>query len=203
MAVVASLSVALSVCVSWVVLRTHVPGRRAIDGIICLSPAVPGMISAVAFLYLGLSVHKLLPIYGTVWLILLAMGTRTLAFSTRTISSAAIQLHRELEEAAQVGGVRRSAAFWRLFVPLVAPAVFYAWIWIAVLSARELTIPLMLYARDNPLLSTLIWNVQAGGKSDQAAALAVLLMLFLTAFALGAQLVQRRHARCAELAVGE
>jgi iron(III) transport system permease protein len=203
MAVVATLSVVLSACVSWVVLRTRVPGRRAIDGVIFLSPAVPGIIAAVAFLYLGLSVHKLLPIYGTVWLILLALGTRTLAFSTRTINGAAIQLHRELEEAAQVSGVRRSAAFLRLFVPLVAPAVFYAWIWIAVLSARELTIPLMLYARDNPLLSTLIWNVQAGGKSDQAAALAVLLMVFLALFALVAQLIARRWARGAELAVGE
>ena len=75
--------------------------------------------------------------------------------------------------------------------------------WIAVLSARELTIPLMLYARDNPLLSTLIWNVQAGGKSDQAAALAVLLMVFLALFALVAQLIARRWARGAELAVGE
>jgi iron(III) transport system permease protein len=203
MVVVATLSVVLSACVSWVVLRTRIPGRRAIDGVIFLSPAVPGIIAAVAFLYLGLSVHKLIPIYGTVWLILLALGTRTLAFSTRTINSAAIQLHRELEEAAQVSGVRRSAAFLRLFLPLVAPALFYAWVWIAVLSARELTIPLMLYARDNPLLSTLIWNTQAGGKSDVAAALAVLLMVFLALFALVAQLIARRWARGAELAVGE
>ena len=197
---VATVSVLLSVCVSWVVLRTQAPGRRALDGIVFLSPAIPSMLSAVAFLYFGLSVHKLLPIYGTVWLILLAMGTRTLAFSTRTISSAAIQLHRELEEAAQVAGVRRSAAFARLFVPLVAPALFYAWLWIAVLSARELTIPLMLYARDNPLLATLIWNTQAAGRSDVAAALAVLLMLFLMVFAIGAQLIAHRWARGAELA---
>ena len=88
--------------------------------VLIISPglAVTGIIAAVAFLYLGLSVHKLLPIYGTVWLILLALGTRTLAFSTRTINGAAIQLHRELEEAAQVSGVRRSAAFLRLFLPL-------------------------------------------------------------------------------------
>ncbi|HZU06411.1 MAG TPA: iron ABC transporter permease [Chloroflexota bacterium] len=202
MLVVATLSVLLSACVSWVVLRTQAPGRRLIDGVIFLSPAIPGMLSAVAFLYLGLSVHKLVPLYGTIWLILLAMSTRTLAFSTRTINSAAIQLHRELEEAAQVAGVRRSAAFLRLFVPLVAPALFYAWLWIAVLSARELTIPLMLYARDNPLLSTLIWNTQASGKSDVAAALAVLLMSFLGLFALVAQLLARRHARGAELTVG-
>lgn len=201
MMAVATLSVTLAACVSWVVLRTQAPGRRWIDGVVFLSPAVPSMIAAVAFLYLGLSIHKLMPIYGTIWLILLAMGTRTLGFSTRTINSAAIQLHRELEEAARVAGVRRSAAFLRLFVPLVGPALFYAWLWIAVLSARELTIPLMLYARDNPLLSTLIWNTQASGRTDVSAALAVLLMGFLALFAAVAQLVAQRYSRGADLAV--
>ena len=40
--------------------------------------AVPSIVSALGFLYFGLAVYRAIPIYTTVWLIVLAMSTRYL-----------------------------------------------------------------------------------------------------------------------------
>jgi iron(III) transport system permease protein len=50
-----------------------------------------------------------IPIYGTIWIILIAYVTRFLPYGLRAVSSTIIQVHKELEEASS------SAApdFWR------------------------------------------------------------------------------------------
>ncbi len=191
MVATATLACALSLCVSWVVTRSRLPGRRVLDGVVFLAPAIPALIGAVAFMYVALSIYRVAPLYGTIWLIVLALAVRALAFTSRTLNGAAIQLHPELDEAARVSGLPTLASFRRIFVPLVAPALVYAWTWVAVLAARDLTTPIMLYARDNPTVATLIFNLQANGKSDQAAAVAVLLMGVLIVVSI----VARRLAR--------
>ena len=44
------------------------------------------------------------PLYGTIWIIVLAHVTAFLAFGTRTMNGALIQIHRELENAAIASG---------------------------------------------------------------------------------------------------
>ena len=68
---------------------------------------MPTIVAAVAFQYFGIAIYEWLPLYGSIWLISIAMGTRMLAYSTRTMNTASLQIHMELDEAAQASGVSR------------------------------------------------------------------------------------------------
>jgi len=98
--VTAVATIALSVLVSWFVVR-----RRRESGVLAgylatvsfLPQGVPSIVIGLALIFVY--VRFPIPIYGTLWIIALAMTTRYLAFSSRTTTSALIQVHGELEEA--------------------------------------------------------------------------------------------------------
>ena len=176
MLAVPTISVLFALCLSWVVVRTRMRARKAIDMVVMAAIGIPSIVGALTFLYLGLAVYSFLPIYTTIWIIVFAMSTRYLTWGTRTINSAMMQLHRELEEACSVSGIGMGRAFISVVVPIIAPALLFSWFWIALLSLRELTIPILL-ARDNTqVLSTAIFGFKFGGSSSVAAAMGMILL---------------------------
>jgi iron(III) transport system permease protein len=187
MAGAVTLALAWSASVSWVVTRSRVRAARWVDAVVFLSPAVPSMVAAVAFQMLGIALHQWVPLYGTIWLIGIAMSVRMLAFCTRTVNGAALQIHAELDEAAYASGVSRFVAFRRVFLPIVAPALFYAALMVGMLSARELTLPLMINTGHAPLVSTLIFDLQTNGNFGAAAAVGLYMIVFLLALVLAAR----------------
>jgi iron(III) transport system permease protein len=175
------LALAWSVSISWVVTRSRSPLARWADAIVFLSLAVPSMVAAVAFQLVGMWIYTWLPLYGTIWLVVIAMGTRMLAFCTRTINGPAMQIHAELDEAAYASGVSRARAFWRVFLPIIAPATLYSGTMVGMLAARELTLPLMMNATNSPVVSTLIFDLQTGGRFNSAAAIGLYMIVVLLA----------------------
>jgi iron(III) transport system permease protein len=87
-----------------------------------------------------------------------------------------VQIHKELEESAQVGGASTGGVLRRILVPLLAPTLINAWLWIALLTFRELTLAVLLTTRDNMTLPVVIWSLWVGGGLGDAAALALVMM---------------------------
>lgn len=168
-----------SASISWVVTRSGSRAGLWLDTVVFLSPAVPSIVAAVAFQYFGMAIYRWIPIYGTIWLIALAIGTRMLAFCTRTINAASWQVHRQLDEAAYASGVSRLRTFRRVFLPMVAPALFYSGLMVGLLSVRELTLPLLMDGGKTPLVSTLVFQLQSNGNHDVAAAVAIYMIAIL------------------------
>ena len=137
---VASLVMVLSFLVSWVSIRFRGRGGRLIEILSFLSLAIPPIVLAVALLFMYVST----PLYGTIALIALGQVGLFVAFGTRTISGALVQMHRELEDAASMSGASRWSALRYVMVPLVWPQIVGGWLWVAAHSARDLTIPLVL-----------------------------------------------------------
>src|SRR5690554_1367699 len=94
------LAVVLSVCVSWLVTRTKSRLAPVVEFIVFLSIAVPSMVSAVAFQFIALKLYSIIPLYGSIVLVVLVLASRMLTFTTRTINGTALQLNQELDEAA-------------------------------------------------------------------------------------------------------
>lgn len=184
MLAVPTMAVAFAACVSWIAVRSKSRWRPGLELFLVCAIAVPSIVGALAFLYFGLATYRFLPIYGTIWLIVLAMAIRYVTWANRSISSAMMQLHPELEEACTASGIRRGAAFTSVTLPLVRPALLFSWFWIALLTLRELTIPVMLTRPDTQTLSTAIWSFNVAGNLDIASALSVMLVLFIAALLL-------------------
>ena len=168
----------LSVLVSWVVIRTQVSFRGFLDTLAFVPHAVPGILLAVGLGYLGMAYSSIFPLYGTVLIIVLAHTIHWIAYGTRTTNSVMIQVHRELEEAGKVSGASTPRVLIRIVLPLVAAGILNSWIWVGMLSYREVTMALTLYTRHNVVISTVIWQFWGSGWIPEVSALGVVLILF-------------------------
>ena len=192
-----TLTLILSLCFSWIVLRSKVPGRTWFDFVAFLPHAVPNIVFAVAALLLTLFViDKVIPIYGTVWALLLVFVIGNISYATRMTNSGLIQISRELDECASTCGANTGAVLISVLIPLLAPTLVYAWLWMALLAYRELTLAVLLTSVENVTLPVFIWNTWTGGNSGIAAALALVLVVGLVPLiAIYWFAVQRRGAK--------
>ena len=175
---VPTVTMLLSVFVSWVVVRTQVSFRGSLDTIAFLPHAIPSILLAVGLGYLGLAYRNFFPVYGTIAIIAIAHMITWIAYGTRTTNGVMIQVHRELEEAGKVAGASTPRVLFRIVLPLIAAGIFNSWIWISMLSYREVTMALALGTRKNLVISTIVWQFWGNGWVPQVAALGVVLVVF-------------------------
>ena len=178
---VPSLTLAVSLAFSWIVLRSRIPGRAGFDFVAFLPHAVPSIVFAVGALLITLyGVQGAISLYGTIWLLLAVFSIARLSYGTRMTNSGLIQLHQELEESALLSGASRFCAFRRIVIPLLAPTLLYAWLWIALLVFRELTLAVILTTSGNITLPMVVWALWLGGGLGQSSALATVMLVLMT-----------------------
>ena len=172
-------TVALAAAVAWLGLRAPLPARPrlVLRSVAMLPQAVPSVVLGFAFLTL----YLLAPIglYGTVWIIVLALVAKYLAYTTGTITAAQLQVAPELEEASQIAGASAFATWRRILAPLLAPALGNCLLWVMIHAIRELAIAIMLYSPSSNVLATEVWLLWEGGQMTELCALGVLATLVL------------------------
>jgi iron(III) transport system permease protein len=193
MVMVPTITVTLSLAISWVVLRSRVPGRSIFDFFAFLPHTIPSIVFSVAAWLLALFVlSDIVPIYGTIWILVLVYSVARLSYGTRMTNSGLIQVHRELEESARMSGAGTAGVMRRVLIPLLTPAMMYAWIWIALLSYRELTLPVVLSTGDNQPLSMVVWSFVLTGAYGQASAVAIIMIALMAPILILYWMVARR-----------
>ncbi|HLZ28678.1 MAG TPA: iron ABC transporter permease [Chloroflexota bacterium] len=191
-----TITMLLCTLVAWYVVRSQMRGKRLLDVLAFLPNSIPSIMIALALVYLFLTVPwRLVPIYGTVWIITLAVVTRYLAFGSRTMHGAVLQLHHDLEEAAQVGGVSWGNAMRYIVLPLLFPSIVSGWVFVALHAVRETTMALMLYSPSSRVISLLMWDTWQSGDVNKATATGVVLMLVTGLIILAGRYVDQRRAR--------
>lgn len=171
----------LSLCFSWVVLRSRMPGRLTFDFIAFLPHAVPNIIFGVGALLISLYIiQTVFPIYGTIWILLLVFVIARVSYGTRMTNSGLIQIHQELEESAHVSGARTFGVARSVVLPLLRPTLIYAWLWIALLTFRELTLAVILSTPNNITLPFIIWLQWESGGMALSSAIAVVMLLIMS-----------------------
>jgi iron(III) transport system permease protein len=170
----ATATMALACWAGWVSVRRRFAASWLPVEASFLVLGVPGVVMGLALLYLYLVLP--IPIYGTVWIIIVAYVTRFMAFSVRLMDAAFRQLDRELEQAGEVAGAHGNTIARTIILPLMAPAVARGWLWIAVRSMGEVPMALLLATSTNKTLAVALWQMwTVNANYSQAAALAVLL----------------------------
>lgn len=189
----AFLTMVVCLVVAWVIVRTRLPGRALLDAVTFLPHAIPGVLVGLALLVLYLQFPmNLLPVYGTVLIIVLGLTTVYLAFGTRLMNAAVTQIHQELEEAAVTSGAPWSEVMRRVLLPLVLPAFVAGWVWVAAHALRSFSVPLMLRTTQNEVIAVSMWRFWSENQPGEATALAVLLMVLVGALTIaGRSLVER------------
>jgi iron(III) transport system permease protein len=122
---------------------------------------------------------KYLGIYGTLWILAMGFIVSYIAFATRLMNSAIVQVHKELEQAAHVCGATPTRTLMAITLPLLFPAFAAGWVWVAVHALRGFSIPLMLSSKSNQVFAVLLWEQWERGHVSTASALGVLLIAVL------------------------
>jgi iron(III) transport system permease protein len=181
---------ALTVVIAWLTLRTRIPGRWILDNIASLPMVMPGLVIGLAIMVCYLALGG--GIYGTIWILLIAYMTRFLPYGMRFNSASLLQLHKELEESAHLSGAGWFTTFRRVVLPLLKPGLIAGWIYIVIVSMRELSSSVLLYSPDSQVLSVVLWELWQNGQYVQLSALGVMMMAALFVFVLAAQAFGRR-----------
>jgi len=174
----------------WVVARTRLPGRALIDHLASLPLVFPGLVLGLAIMvcYLTLPIG----IYGTLWIMLIAYVTRFLPYGMRYNTASLLQVHRELEESAAMSGASVGSTFGRIVLPLLKPGLIAGWIYIVIVSIRELASSILLYSAGTEVVSVTIWELWQNGQYVELSALGVMMILVLLGFVVLAEFLGRR-----------
>ena len=130
------------------------------------------MVLALGLLWTWVGV-RLVPVYGTMWILLLAYVAHFLPFGVRASTSALRQLHPELEDAARVAGADWLTMMRRIVVPLTRPTLVAAWTLVFILALQEVSSSILLYTSRTVVLSVAMFDLWEAGNLSALAALGV------------------------------
>jgi iron(III) transport system permease protein len=180
----------VSAVIAWIVVRTKMPGRWMLDNLASLPLVFPGLVLGLAIMVCYLYVD--IGIYGTLWIMLVAYVTRFLPYGMRYNSASMLQIHKELEESAAMSGASWSMTFRRVVLPLLKPGLLAGFIYVMIVSIRELASSILLYSPGSEVVSIMIWELWQNGQYVELSALGVMLIVALFLLVMLAQLLGRR-----------
>jgi ABC-type Fe3+ transport system, permease component len=150
MVIAPTLAVFIAFCASWFSVKRKM---RWVEVFAITPMGVPNVVLALA-LFL---IYVLTPIHGSIWVLVIAHVVAHLPFTTRVLSSALLQLHKELEEAARVTGATTARTLGTVTVPLILPALLNGWLWAFSATLRDFTFAIFLMTGRNMVLPSAMW----------------------------------------------
>jgi iron(III) transport system permease protein len=180
----ATIVMLLAAVVSWIVVKTKIPGRWLLDNLASLPLVFPGLVLGLSIMIFYL--HFDIGVYGTIWILLIAYVTRFMPYGLRYCTTTMVQIHKELEESAAMSGASWMETFYRILLPLLKPGLLAGWIYIMIVSIRELSSSILLYSPGTEVVSVVIWELWENGQYVELSALSVMfigLLLVLVSIA--------------------
>jgi iron(III) transport system permease protein len=176
--------------ICWIVVKTKLPGRWLLDNVASLPLVFPGLVLGLAIMIFYLNVD--IGVYGTIWILFIAYVTRFMPYGLRYNTTSMLQIHKELEESAAMSGASWGTTFWRIILPLLKPGLVAGWIYVMLLSIRELSSSILLYSPGTEVVSVVIWELWENGQYVELSALGVMFILALFMLVMVAQWLGRK-----------
>jgi len=187
-----TITMLLTAIIAWILIRTSWRGKGLLDFLAFSPIAVPGLVMGIAILWLYLVVP--VPVYGTLWILLIAYVTKYLPYGMRTCSTSMLQIKKELEEASETSGATWAHTFARVVLPLLAPGFVAGWIFVITHSFRELSTSVMLYRSGTEVISVVLFELWDAEQYPQLSALGMVLVAILLVISLLARKIGGRFS---------
>jgi iron(III) transport system permease protein len=175
----------------WLAARRK-PGGGIVDQLATMPLIFPGIVLGVALL--NLSLRSPIPLYGTIWLISIAYLIRYLPYGMRYSYSGVLQLHKELEEAAVTSGADTRQVLSRIVAPLLSPSLMAGWLFIFLISSRELSIAILLAGPNSQVIAVSMFDLWQNGQAGELSALGLIWTLLMVLVASAFYLLERRQS---------
>ena len=167
----ATVAVLIGAAVAYLDLRTDLRGRRMLDYLAILPLGLPGTVMAVGILLAFIRLP--IPIYGTIWILLVAYVARFIPLATRSANTTFRQIDPSLEEAGRITGATWWHAIRRILVPLSRPGLLVAFLLVFIPAFGELSATILLYTGGTETIAIAIYRLNDLGQLEVVSALAV------------------------------
>jgi iron(III) transport system permease protein len=189
----ALIDVILATAIAYLILRTRLPMRRALDFTASAALAIPGVVLAIGYLrtFRGVEIPFSGELVTSSWLLLvIAYSIRRLPYALRSCMAALQQLHVSLEEAAESLGAGKARTIRRIVVPLMMGGILAGFVTSFMTAAVELSATIMLTTSQSlaPMSYGIYLYMQSAAGRGPGAALGVLAVVIV---ALGTYLSHR------------
>jgi iron(III) transport system permease protein len=155
---------------AWLSVRRY-KGGWLLDQLATLPLIFPSIVLGVAFLQLF--VNAPIAVYGTLASLVVAALVQYLPYGMRFCHAGAMQIHRELEEAAEMSGAGKFATFVRIVLPLIAPAIATSWLFVMLMSVRAVAMPILLVGPRSQVVAVTLFDLWGNGQITSLAAVGV------------------------------
>ncbi len=152
----AAISMGLGIAIGYLVVRTQIVGRKALDAMAMLPLAVPGLVMAFGFVAISMNwpfgkgdpFEGIIDVVGSnpnpMPLLAMAYAVRRLPYIVRATVAGLQQVSAELEEAATIFGANTMMRFRRVVLPLIAGNLFAGGLLVFAFSMLEVSDSLIL-----------------------------------------------------------
>lgn len=161
--------------------RWQSSGATALDYLVLVPRALPGLVAGLLFLWLFLFVPVLSPLRSNLVGIWIAYLIVWLAYGMRSISTSLHQIGPELEEAARVTGASQARATRDVTLPLVRFGLVSSWVLIFIAFCREYSTGFYLLGPSTQVIGSLLITLFVGGELRIIAALSAINILLIGA----------------------
>jgi iron(III) transport system permease protein len=173
----ATIGVLLSLLIAHVTVRQRSRAAGALETLSFLSFSFPGIVIGIGFMWFFVRT----PLYATVWALLIGYIATYLPYGVRPLASALVQVHAHLEESSLVCGASRATTLRRIVAPLLVPGIVSAWILMATMFLRELTLSVVLSRPGSEVLAVQILAFADDGLWGRLSALGMVMIAISTA----------------------
>jgi iron(III) transport system permease protein len=171
----ATVCMLLASLTAYVTVKTKIKARGLLEGLVFIPWAFPGTAMAIGLLWAY--VNFPLPIYATIWILLIAYVTRFIPYGLRAVTSTIVQIHKELEEASVSCGASFFSTFRRVVLPLMRPGLLAGWIILATIYMREFSASIFLYSPASEPLGPLLYYLYIDAMHGPMAALGIVISI--------------------------
>ena len=178
----ASATMVLGGLVAYISVRTKWRGRSLIDAMAWLPWMMPGIVLGVGFLWGFALLPHAIPIYGTIWALLLAYISLGTPLSVRVMSTAFSQLSFDIEECSRVHGAGWLTTMWRIVIALSWPSFAVGWVLVFFGIMRELSASVLLYSIGSEVLSVVLLKLWVNGNAEQVSVIGLMMMVMVILF---------------------
>ena len=151
----ATLAVGICMVLALTIHRTRLRGRDGIALLAMVPVTVPGIVLGLGFLVAIAAT----PLYGTLWIIMIAYIVHYLPTGLRNSESLVLSISRELDESARMSGATWWRAMSRIVLPLAAPGMLSLWLLMFVTYIREVSASMMLVTFGTETMSIALINI--------------------------------------------
>jgi iron(III) transport system permease protein len=172
---------------AYTLVRTQTLGRDFLGLVVWLPWAFPGILISLSLLWMYLGTPLLVPLYGSMIGLMFAMLFKEMPIGVNMMKNGLLQISVELEDAARMCGASWPQIYFRLILPLLAPAAVTVFTISFIVCVKDISTMILLSTADTRPLSLLVLDYTSNGSFERGTVVGVI----SAALAIGAALIGR------------